>query len=95
MVVALFIGLAIVGSVALLCFKGIIIKYDKHFTIEDNRNKHTLTPEELKNLENKLNADKTSATVIDTDKFAPGPMDSVIAEIQDLFGPENDDKGDK
>lgn len=95
MVGTIFISLAIVGSIALLCFKGITIKYDKRFTIEDNRNKHTLTQEELKVLENKLNADKTSATVIDTEKFAPGPMDSVIAEIQDLFGPENDDKGDK
>ena len=96
MVGTIFISLAIVGSIALLCFKGITIKYDKHFTIEDNRNKYNLTQEELKNLENKLNADKTSATVIATEKFAPGPMDSVIAEIQDLFGPENDDnEGDK
>ena len=95
MVGTIFISLAIVGSIALLCFKGITIKYDKHFTIEDNRNKRTFTQEELKILETKLNADNNSATVIDTDKFAPGPMDAVIAEIQDLFGPEKDDKGDK
>lgn len=95
MVIALFISLAVVCSVALLCFKGITIKYDKRFTVEDNRNKHTLTAEELKALEVKLNANDPKTVTIDTEKFAPGPMDAVIAEIQDLFGPEKDDKGDK
>ena len=97
MVIALFISLAFVGSIALLCFKGITVKYDKRFTVEDNRNKPRLTEEELKLLESKLNVDafKTQTVDYDDDKYAPGPMDAVIAEIQDLFGPEKDNKGDK
>ena len=95
MVIALFISLAVVGSVALLCFKGITVKYDKRFTVEDNRNKSRLTEEELKLLESKLNAANPKTQAVDDDKYAPGPMDAVIAEIQDLFGPEKDDKGDK
>lgn len=94
MVTALFISLALVGSVALLCFKGITVKYDKKFTVEDNRNKHTLTQDELKLLEAKLNTSSKDNS-IDTDKFEPGPMEAVIAEIQDIFGPDNNDKGDK
>ena len=95
MVIALFISLAVVGSVALLCFKGITVKYDKKFTVEDNRNKPRLTEEELKLLESKLNVTNLKTQTVDDDKYAPGPMDAVIAEIQDLFGPEKDDKGDK
>lgn len=95
MVVALFISLAVVGSVALLCFKGITVKYDKSFTVEDNRNKSRLTEEELKLLESKLNAVNPKPETVDDDKYIPGPMDAVISEIQDLFGPEKDDEGDK
>lgn len=95
MVIALFISLAVVGSVALLCFKGITVRYDKKFTVEDNRNKSRLTEEELKLLESKLNASNPKPQTVDDDKYTPGPMDAVIAEIQELFGPENDDKGDK
>lgn len=95
MVSTIFISLAIVCSIALLCFKGITIKYDKHFTIEDNRNKPKLTEEELKLLESKLNVADPKTQAVDDDKYVPGPMDAVIAEIQDLFGPEKDDKGDK
>ena len=95
MVIALFISLAVVGSVALLCFKGITVRYDKRFTVEDNRNKSRLTEEELKLLESKLNAANPKTQAVDDDKYTPGPMDAVIAEIQDLFGPEKDDKGDK
>jgi hypothetical protein len=95
MVIALFISLAFVGAIALLCFKGITVRYDKKFTIEDNRNKSRLTEEELKLLEAKLNAANPKTQTVDDDKYTPGPMDAVIAEIQDLFGPEKDDKGDK
>lgn len=95
MVIALFISLAVVGSVALLCFKGITVRYDKKFTVEDNRNKSRLTEEELKLLESKLNAANPKTPTVDDDKYIPGPMDAVIAEIHDLFGPEKDDKGDK
>lgn len=95
MVIALFISLAIVGSIALLCFKGITVRYDKHFTIEDNRNKSRLTEEEFKLLEAKLNETNSKIQTVNNNEYIPGPMDAVIAEIQDLFGPEKDDKGDK
>lgn len=95
MVTVLLISLAIVGSVALLCFKGITIRYDKKFTIEDNRNKTSVTLEDLKALESKLNTNGRPAAYIENEDIAPGPMDAVISEIQDLFGPENNNEGDR
>lgn len=96
MVTVLLISLAVVAAVALLCFKGITIRYDKRFTIEDNRNKTNVTIEELKALESRLNVNGKNTSNVNPGNLevAPGPMDAVISEIQDLFGPENNE-GDK
>lgn len=85
-------GLCLVGAVALICFKGIKVVYDKIFTVDDKRIQAQLDAEEIKRLEEKLN--KTGVNKADNkdEEESVGPMDSVIAEIHDLFGPETDDE---
>lgn len=92
MVGLIIFGLCLVGSVALICFKGIKVSYDKSFTVDDKRIQAQVDIEELKRLEEKLNkADpKSSETKPSDGEESVGPMDSVIAEIHDLFGPAAD-----
>lgn len=87
----IILGLCILGATALICFKGISVKYDKTFTIDDKRIQAQVDAEELKKLEAKLNnQDKNQPNTDnkDSDTQAVGPMDSVIAEIHELFGPD-------
>ena len=97
MVGTIILGVCILGAVALICFKGINIKYDKTFTVDDKRIQAQMDHEELQRLEKKLNEQKSSeGNVDDFDDGKPvGPMDAVIAEMHDLFGPEPDQKDDR
>lgn len=90
MVVALIIALAVVVAVALLCFKGVTIRYDKHFTINDKRNQHSLTEAQLQHIEDLINQTNTppSRPGEDDEPIFQGSMDKVIENIHDLFGPE-------
>lgn len=90
-VLGITIPLAAVVCTFLFTHFGVKVNYNKTFTIKDERVQ--LTPEALQKLENNLNAQTearpTSVKEDNTDKdFAGGPMGSVIAEIQDLFGPD-------
>lgn len=87
MVSALFIALGLVGVTALLCFKGITIRYEKTFTVEDKRNGCYLTPTQIKDLEEEANGTGKGTVNIDPENQHVGSMDGVIATIQDLFGP--------
>ena len=93
MVGLIILGACIIGAVALVCFKGIHIKYDKKFTIEDKRIQAQLDHVEIQNLEKKLNEQNNTGN--SDDEKTVGPMDAVIAEIHDLFGPEPDQKDDR
>ena len=97
MVGTIILGVCILGAVALICFKGINIKYDKSFTVDDKRIQAQMDHEELQRLEKKLNEQKSSEGNADNsdDGKTVGPMDAVIAEIHDLFGPEPDQKDDR
>ena len=97
MVGTIILGVCILGAVALICFKGINIKYDKTFTVDDKRIQAQMDHEELQRLEKKLNEQKNSEGNADSsdDEKTVGPMDAVIAEIHDLFGPEPDQKDDR
>lgn len=97
MVGTIILGVCILGAVALICFKGINIKYDKTFTVDDKRIQAQMDHEELQRLEKKLNEQKSSeGNADDFDDGKPvGPMDAVIAEMHDLFGPEPDQKDDR
>ena len=97
MVGTIILGVCILGAVALICFKGINIKYDKSFTVDDKRIQAQIDHEELQRLEKKLNEQKRSESNADSsdDEKTVGPMDAVIAEIHDLFGPEPDQKDDR
>lgn len=84
------ICVTVVFCVVLLTGKGITVKYDKTFQIDDLRTKNTVDPKIIELLEQKLN--KTENKTPDTIEYE-GSMDSVIATVQDLFGPvrqEND-----
>lgn len=83
MVTGIIIGAAIIIAAIILSFKGICIKYDKTFTIDDKRVATTISPELLEQIERSLNKKANTAELYE----AKGPMDNVIAEIQDLFGP--------
>lgn len=88
MVTAIVLGvtitLAAVLCTVLLVKYGITINYNKKFTIDDKR--AHLTPEQLQVLEQNLNKDTTVNKK--EPEYPGGPMDAVIAEIQNLFGPE-------
>lgn len=92
MVGLIILGACIIGAVALVCFKGIHIKYDKKFTIEDKRMQAQLDHSEVQQLEKKLNEQNNND---DDDEKTVGPMDAVITQIHDLFGPEPDQKDDR
>ena len=97
MVGTIILGICILGAVALVCFKGINIKYDKSFTVDDKRIQAQIDYEELQRLEKKLNEQKSSedgANNLD-DERTVGPMDAVIAEMHDLFGPEPSQKDNR
>lgn len=91
-VLGISIPLAVVTCTFLLTRFGIKVNYNKTFTIKDERQTHT--PEALKELETALNAPQTKTTSVREDNnnepndTSGGPMGSVIAEIQDLFGPD-------
>lgn len=91
MVTTILVSIAVVSAIALLCFKGIKINYNKTFTINDNRK--LLTVEQTQYLEEKLNPDK----VKDDKDDAPvgAPMDAVLGTIAEIFGPEDKDGEDK
>lgn len=87
MVTALIISIAVIAVVALLCFKGIKINFNKTFTINDNRK--ILTVEQAQDLEKKLNPDRVKD---DKDETPVGaPMDAVLGTIAEIFGPEDKD----
>ena len=83
-VLGITIPLAVVLCAVLLVKYGITINYNKKFTIDDKR--AHLTTEQLQVLEQNLNKDTTVNKK--EPEYPGGPMDSVIAEIQNLFGPE-------
>ena len=96
MVRTIILGICILGAVALICFKGINIKYDKSFTVDDKRIQAQMDHEELQRLEKKLNEQNTTGNnTKDANEDVIGPMDAVIAEMHDLFGPEPDQKDDR
>ena len=96
MVGTIILGVCILGAVALICFKGINIKYDKSFTVDDKRIQAQMDHEELQRLEKKLNEQNTTGNnTKDANEDVIGPMDAVIAEMHDLFGPEPDQKEDR
>ena len=96
MVGTIILGICILGAVALICFKGINIKYDKGFTVDDKRIQAQMDHEELQRLEKKLNEQNTTGNnTKDANEDVIGPMDAVIAEMHDLFGPEPDRKDDR
>lgn len=96
MVGTIILGICILGAVALICFKGINIKYDKTFTVDDKRIQAQMDHEELQRLEKKLNEQNiTGNNTKDANEDVIGPMDAVIAEMHDLFGPEPDQKDDR
>lgn len=96
MVGTIILGICILGAVALICFKGINIKYDKSFTVDDKRIQAQMDHEELQRLEKKLNEQNTTGNnTKDANEDVIGPMDAVIAEMHDLFGPEPDQKDDR
>ena len=96
MVGTIILGICILGAVALICFKGINIKYDKSFTVDDKRIQAQMDHEELQRLEKTLNEQNTTGNnTKDANEDVIGPMDAVIAEIHDLFGPEPDQKDDR
>lgn len=96
MVGTIILGICILGAVALICFKGINIKYDKTFTVDDKRIQAQIDHEELQRLEKKLNEQNiTGNNTKDANEDVIGPMDAVIAEMHDLFGPEPDQKDDR
>lgn len=96
MVGTIILGICILGAVALICFKGINIKYDKSFTVDDKRIQAQIDHEELQRLEKKLNEQNTTGNnTKDANEDVIGPMDAVIAEMHDLFGPEPDQKDDR
>ena len=96
MVGTIILGVCILGAVALICFKGINIKYDKSFTVDDKRIQAQMDHEELQRLEKKLNEQNTTGNnTKDANEDVIGPMDAVIAEMHDLFGPEPDRKDDR
>ena len=96
MVGTIILGVCILGAVALICFKGINIKYDKSFTVDDKRIQAQIDHEELQRLEKKLNEQNTTGNnTKDANEDVIGPMDAVIAEMHDLFGPEPDQKDDR
>jgi len=91
MVATILVSIAVVSAVALLCFKGIKINFNKTFTINDNRK--MLTAEQTQALEKKLNPDRVED---DKDETPAGaPMDSVLGTIAEIFGPEDKDGEDK
>lgn len=96
MVGTIILGVCILGAVALICFKG--IKYDKNFTVDDKRIQAQIDYEELQRLEKKLNEQNiigNNTKGSNEDETVVGPMDAVIAEMHDLFGPEPDQKDDR
>ena len=96
MVGTIILGVCILGAVALICFKGINIKYDKTFTVDDKRIQAQMDHEELQRLEKKLNEQNTTGNnTKDANEDVIGPMDAVIAEMHDLFGPEPDQRDDR
>ena len=96
MVGTIILGICILGAVALICFKGINIKYDKSFTVDDKRIQAQMDHEELQRLEKKLNEQNTTGNnTKDANEDVIGPMDAVIAEMHELFGPEPDQKDDR
>ena len=96
MVGTIILGVCILGAVALICFKGINIRYDKTFTVDDKRIQAQMDHEELQRLEKKLNEQNTTGNnTKDANEDVIGPMDAVIAEMHDLFGPEPDQKDDR
>lgn len=97
MVGTIILGVCILGAIALICFKGIHIKYDKNFTVDDKRIQAQIDYEELQRLEKKLNEQKSSEGSANNpdDEGTIGPMDAVIAEMHDLFGPEPDQKDNR
>lgn len=96
MVGTIILGVCILGAVALICFKGINIKYDKSFTVDDKRIQAQMDHEELQRLEKKLNEqNSTGNNTKDANEDVIGPMDAVIAEMHELFGPEPDQKDDR
>lgn len=91
MVATIFVSIAVVSAIALLCFKGIKINFNKTFTINDNRK--MLTAEQTQALEKKLNPDRVEDHKDETSVGAP--MDSVLGTIAEIFGPEDKDGEDK
>lgn len=89
MVTGIIIGSAIIIAAIIVSCKGIHIKYDKTFTIDDKRMSTNISPETLKQLEDVLNK---KPEVTNTSFEGNGPMDNVIAQIQDLFGPGSEIK---
>ncbi len=94
MVTGVFVAIAIVASVAILSFKGITVRYDKHFTIEDKRGQH-FSKEDLVKMEQDINK-KPEKEVAPEVKNPESPMNKAIETLQDIFGPglpEDDSKG--
>ena len=86
-VLGITIPLAVILCTVLLVKYGITINYNKKFTIDDKR--AHLTSEQLQVLEQNLNKDTTVNKK--EPEYPGGPMDSVIVEIQNLFGPETEE----
>lgn len=86
-VLGITIPIAVILCTVLLVKYGITINYNKKFTIDDKR--AHLTSEQLRVLEQNLNKDTTVNNK--EPEYPGGPMDSVIAEIQNLFGPETEE----
>lgn len=97
MVGLIVLGVCILGAAALICFKGIHIKYDKSFTVDDKRLQAQIDHEEFQRLEKELNEQNTAGNnkASNEDGVFVGPMDAVIAEMHDLFGPEPDQKDNR
>lgn len=97
MVGLIILGVCILGAAALICFKGIHIKYDKSFTVDDKRIQAQIDHEEFQRLEKELNEQNTAGNnkASNEDEVFVGPMDAVIAEMHDLFGPEPDQKDNR
>lgn len=95
MVTTLIIASASVACVALLCFKGVTIHYDKRFTISDERLHTTLTENQVQRLEDSINQNKPKVQEIpeeENSRGITGSMDAVIENLHDIFGPETTEK---
>lgn len=94
MIVAIIIAVTVLGSVAMICFKG--ITFHKKMEIVPTREPTQIVrPPEMDEIENKLNrVDKINAANNVGDKPTEiksetvSAMDGVLKALQEVFGPE-------